>query len=330
MTQAISTVQASEVLPSITKEKIIEFLGIIKTGTALNDKEKIQFIEVAMAYGLNPFKREIYATKYAEGDGFSIIVGFETYLKRAERSGKLDGWECEFLGEGDSLSCVVTIYRKDWSRPFKHEVFYSECVQKTKDGHITKFWQKKRLMTRKVGISQAFRMAFPDENGGLPYTNDEMGMEVQDTTHEVVNEQAQIQQPAQVYQATPVAPAQPEVKPLTKKENAELMQSLKIWHTSFGELEADNERNGQPVSWDVLAASLGAIANLPVTEKVVLFNQMKARAIECGVGYDGKERNYTKKFYDLADDYDTAEADDEGTGEENMDAELSKTLAHNE
>ncbi|MGL4383803.1 MAG: recombinase RecT, partial [Flavobacterium sp.] len=69
---------------------------------------------------------------------------------------------------------TVTIYRKDRTKPFIWEAYYDECVQRTSGGAVTKFWQKSRFMTKKVAISQAFRLCFSDELGGMPYTSDEM------------------------------------------------------------------------------------------------------------------------------------------------------------
>jgi hypothetical protein len=54
-------------------------------------------------------------------------------------------------------------------------VFWEEAVQKKKDGTTTQFWTKQpRFQLRKVAIAQAFRLAFPDELGGLPYESSEL------------------------------------------------------------------------------------------------------------------------------------------------------------
>lgn len=166
----------------VEADKIRQYLDAMNLTTNLTKPQVQQFIEIAQAFGLNPFKREIYASKY--GDNFSIIVGYETYIKRAERSGRLSGWHVATQGTmGDgSLKAVITIHRKDWDHPFTHEVYYSEYVQKTKDGYPTKFWKDKPFtMLKKVAISQGFRLCFSDELGGLPYTSEEMGQETLET-----------------------------------------------------------------------------------------------------------------------------------------------------
>ena len=72
------------------KAKATEWLK--NMGTQLPPAQTAQFLELCQAYKLNPFKREIYAVGY--GNKFNIITGYEVYLKRAERTGKLNGWTC--------------------------------------------------------------------------------------------------------------------------------------------------------------------------------------------------------------------------------------------
>lgn len=137
------------------------------------------FIEVCKNTQLNPFKREIYLVKYGDNPA-SILTGYETYLKRAEASGKWDGYKVWIEGEGITLKAKIHVYRKDWSRPFEWEVSYKEAVQMKKDGTPNTFWKNKpETMLKKVAISQGIRLAFPDEVGGLPYTTDEITSDVQ-------------------------------------------------------------------------------------------------------------------------------------------------------
>ena len=162
---------------ALTKEKLTDYLNIAGVATKLSEKERMNFIEIAQAYCLNPFKREIYCVSYGYGDNktTSIITGYEVYTKRAERTGKLDGWEVTIEGKMPDLKAIVTIYRNDWSRPFKHEVYFEEVVQRKKDGSINAMWAKMpKFMLRKVAIAQGFRLCFPDELGGMPYTADEI------------------------------------------------------------------------------------------------------------------------------------------------------------
>jgi len=124
-------------------------------------------VKIANEFGLNPLKREIYLISY--GSKLSIIIGYEVFLKRAERIGNLDGWKCETLVEDDDLIARVTIHRKDRAFPFVWDVCLREYDQNNK------MWKDKpRTMLKKVAIAQSFRLCFPEELGGLPYIADEM------------------------------------------------------------------------------------------------------------------------------------------------------------
>ena len=173
----VTDTQAMMPQAALSKEKLTDYLNIAGVATKLSEKERMNFIEIAQAYCLNPFKREIYCVSYGYGDSktTSIITGYEVYIKRAERTGKLDGWDLTIEGKLPDLKAIVTIYRNDWSRPFKHEVYFEEVVQRKKDGSINAMWAKMpKFMLRKVAIAQGFRLCFPDELGGMPYTADEI------------------------------------------------------------------------------------------------------------------------------------------------------------
>jgi len=156
----MSNIQTNQA--SVDANKIKSYLQTMNLTTNLTNSEVQQFIEIAQAFGLNPFKREIYASKF--GQSFSIIVGFETYVKRAERSGRLSGWHVTTSGsivdpKTSDIKATITIHRKDWEHPFVHEVYFREYVQCNREGQVNKFWREKPLtMIKKVAISQEFRL----------------------------------------------------------------------------------------------------------------------------------------------------------------------------
>jgi len=135
-------------------------------------KEIFMAMGIMASYKLNPFKREVHLIKYGETPA-QVVVGYETYLKRAERTGKLNGWKA-WIDKEKKQACVV-IHRKDWNQPFE---WYVELAEFDKKQSTWK--QIPDFMGKKVAIAQAFRIAFPDELGGLPYTAEEH--EVYDTT----------------------------------------------------------------------------------------------------------------------------------------------------
>ena len=144
------------------------------------DTEFIIFCDKAKVFGLDPRKKEIYFVKYGTNPGQSI-TGYEVYLKRAERTGKLDGWDVK-IEEGEAIDAVksvikkdviavVTIYRTDRQHPFVWRIPYGE-FHKDQSTHKT----MPTFMFMKVAIAQAFRICFPDELGGMPYTQEESAL----------------------------------------------------------------------------------------------------------------------------------------------------------
>lgn len=168
----------------ITKSKLENYLQIAGVAQNLTADEQKNFLQIAMDFNLNPFKREIYCTSYGQGEfkKTSIIIGYEVYIKRAERTNQLDGWQVVTNGsvKNNDLKATITIYRKDRKFPFIHEVDYSEYVQTTYDKKTdklrpNKMWNEKPItMLKKVATAQGFRLCFSDELGGMPYDSSEL------------------------------------------------------------------------------------------------------------------------------------------------------------
>ena len=160
-----------------------EYLKLV--GQNVPEGDAMKFLHICRAFGLNPFKREVYFIPY--GKEANIIVGYEVYLKRAERSGKLSGWRVWTEGslKDGTLKACIEIRRKDWEHPFYHEVWYREYMRNTQ------IWKEKPItMIKKVAIAQGFRLCFPEELGGLPYTAEEItsGEVVDVETGEVIEQ----------------------------------------------------------------------------------------------------------------------------------------------
>ena len=186
----IAKIESNNSVSLITDSELLMHLDNLGLTSKLTEGEKNTYLQIAKSFNLNPFKREIHVSKYGEGSyaKMSIITGYEVYIKRAERSGLLDGWDCKTEGtvKDNDLKAIITIYRKDRKFPFVHEVYYSEYVQKTKTGSITQFWEKAITMIKKVAMSQGFRLCFSDELGGMPYTSEEMPEQTHDIRYEEI------------------------------------------------------------------------------------------------------------------------------------------------
>ncbi|ULQ60402.1 recombinase RecT [Brucepastera parasyntrophica] len=169
---------SEETVPAVISRELAEhYLSVSPEELPLTEAEKERFIATAVTYQLNPFKRELHARVLFE-DGqrrMKLITGYEVYIKKAERTGLLDGWKACVEGSGETLRAVVEIQRKDWSRPFIHEVYWNEAVQHDSSGKVNGFWERMpKFQLKKVAISQGFRLCFSNEIGGIPYDSAEL------------------------------------------------------------------------------------------------------------------------------------------------------------
>lgn len=146
---------------AVTPKIIDEYL--FSTKTTLRPDQKAMFLRIATEFNLNPFRREIYAIAY--GNDLNIVTGYQVYLARADATGNLDGWDVQ--SDGDIAT--ITIYRKDFSKPFRWQVKRSDFDKGNGN------WRKMPdFMLKKVAIGQGFRLAFPNELGGMPYFKEEL------------------------------------------------------------------------------------------------------------------------------------------------------------
>ena len=151
----------------VTKKMCDDFL--FTAGTKLNEPQRTLFYNLALQLNLNPFNREIYAVSY--GEGWNFVTGYQVYIQRADATGELDGWECIALrnNKNELTGARITIHRKDFTYPFVWEVSLSEFDKGQSN------WKKMpEFMIKKVCIGQGFRLAFPNELGGMPYLQEEL------------------------------------------------------------------------------------------------------------------------------------------------------------
>jgi len=166
---------------NITAEDIKKYFCPLAT-----EKELFLALGIIKSLDLNPHTREVHLVKYRDSDKLSIIVGYEVYLKRAERSGNLDGWESGI--SEDKSKAWVKIHRKDQSVAFYWEVDISEFDKKQAT------WKTMpTFMAKKVAIAQGFRLCFPNELGGMPYTQEEHKAYAINATQ--INPKADVQMP---------------------------------------------------------------------------------------------------------------------------------------
>lgn len=176
----------------ITKiDSLARYLDMVGCTDKASPETRMKFLEIAQAYNLNPFKREIHLVPY--GDKYNIIVGYEAYIKRANSTGRNNGWKAWTEGDIKPVIKKVTRWKKDgtsyekeittwegnlkafceinvkgWDKPFLWSIDFTEFNAENDQ------WAKSpKFMIKKVCIAQAFRLCFTEEMGGLPYIEEE-------------------------------------------------------------------------------------------------------------------------------------------------------------
>ena len=157
------------------------------------DDEMQLFISQCKRTGLDPFSRQIHAVKRWDGrekrEVMTIQTGIDGYRLIADRTGKYAGNDDPVYDRDDTPhpnKATVTVWKivEDQRVPFTRSARWSEFVQTTKDGTVTRFWAKMPfLMLGKVAEALALRAAFPQELSGL-YTHEEMGQADNDRDNE--------------------------------------------------------------------------------------------------------------------------------------------------
>lgn len=166
------------------------------------------FMEMCKARGLNPYKKDCYLIKYGQ-EPASIIVSIDYYRTRAYAQENCQGWQVGVIVkaqtgevkrtnglvlEGEELlGAWFKAQPKGWNVLREHEVNLKGYLQYTKEGNLTKFWQKEKQPTQimKVAEAQGLRSVWPAEFGKL-YIREEMYEVPEDTNGNYQPEKATI------------------------------------------------------------------------------------------------------------------------------------------
>lgn len=170
----ISNIQKYD--PSTLNENMVREY-FCKDATLLEIK---MFIKICQHQNLNPFLREVYLLKYGNSKA-SIVTGKETFLKRASKNPRYQGFTCSVDGSGNDITATCKVYVKGFIVPVEVTVHYSEY-----SGPSPLWKNKPKTMLRKVALVQALREAFPDELGGL-YDSSEINTIKDDLPNNNVN-----------------------------------------------------------------------------------------------------------------------------------------------
>ena len=144
------------------------------------------FLNLCKYQRLNPFLREAYIIKYGNSQPATIVVGKETFTKRAKRNADYRGFQAGIITQDKETGSVeyrtgtfylpgenvvggwAKVFVNGWENPVEAQVAFEEYVGKKKDGEINSQWKgKPATMIRKVALVQALREAFPEDFTGM-------------------------------------------------------------------------------------------------------------------------------------------------------------------
>ncbi len=150
------------------KQNLVELVRVLFPQLqGVSDLEVAKAIALARKLGLDPLRKEVHLVPFK--GSVQLVVSYLEYIKRAERSGKLDGWEVRLGKDELGEYAEVEIFRKDWKHPFRWRAYLNEVKKDTPN------WKTMPLfMLRKTAIAQAFRLAFPTETQELPLEEGEI------------------------------------------------------------------------------------------------------------------------------------------------------------
>ena len=157
------------------------------------DTELQLFVNQCKRTGLDPFSRQIYATKI--GGKLSVQATIDGFRLIAERSQKYQGqtlplylkadgvtWVEVWLDEGFPLACKVGVLKDGFKEPLYAIAKWKSYCQVTSSG-VGFMWKKMpEVMIAKVAEALALRKAFPNDLSGL-YSQEEMS-QVDNVNHE--------------------------------------------------------------------------------------------------------------------------------------------------
>jgi len=163
----------------------------------ISDSDAYIFLQTAKAFGLNPFKKEIYIVPF--GKRFSAIIDYHVFLSKAKQNPTYLYFEVNLRYDKDKKvdGAWCKIYDKNFGLDDdgKQRFFYHEIDAKEYDKEESTWKTKRNTMLKKTAIRQAHNLCYP-ELVGLPPTRDELI----DANGVVVDEKGKLPPPPKTFE----------------------------------------------------------------------------------------------------------------------------------
>lgn len=158
------------------------------TGDKLTEAEQTQFIMLAKAYNLNPFKREVYAVKF--NGKLTITVSYQVILSVATRHPNFGGIEVQYYSENKPIEYFDNLTPKLWAkvRIYKYigtkrslhnetRINFSDDYKPQRNNTFAKNYFT--AWCEKLAHVAIVRKTYPEDTDGM-YTKDEFKEEVEE------------------------------------------------------------------------------------------------------------------------------------------------------
>lgn len=159
----------------------------------VTDLEFLFFVDLARSSGLNPFKREIWATKIDRNKSAQIFIGINGYRAIAHRHKDYEMHQVDAVYENDQFQVINNEVNHTYQLTNRGALKGAYCMVKRKNATKPMFvfvdfdeynknfalWKnatqggKPATMIKKIAESQALRQAFSEQLNGT-YTPEEM------------------------------------------------------------------------------------------------------------------------------------------------------------
>ena len=155
-------------LQKFVKENLAQIV-VNKKNITLTTDSKLKFFDFCMKNKVNPFDWEVYAMPFynSEIKSYDVmpVVDYKVYIKRANLSGKMDGYSLERLEweNGQFLGWKIFIKRKDQEHIHSDELRLDSAIKKDKDWKAVTYGPRNddpEFMCKKQLIRSSFQMVF--------------------------------------------------------------------------------------------------------------------------------------------------------------------------
>lgn len=171
----------------LTQKILRALIKVPQEAPAPTDAQLLTFAYTCVTQGLNPYLEECWLSWLGRNKGWTPLVAAQSRVRKAQSQPDYDGYEWGWITkEGmrhpagleskvskpeDIIGAWGSVYRRNRTKPFYHEIFKAEYQKSTQRG--LGVWDQKTItMLLKVIRDQTHKFAYADKMGNLMTENE--------------------------------------------------------------------------------------------------------------------------------------------------------------